>query len=159
MMHDEKTVAHAFQIKRKKTRSIKVGGVEVGGTAPISVQSMTNTPTHDITRTVNQIQRLEEAGCEIVRVAVPDEKAALAVSAIKKQISIPLIADIHFDYRLALTAMTSGADGLRINPGNIGSRENVQAVVDVAKDRQVPIRIGVNAGSLEKRLLTLHWDS
>jgi (E)-4-hydroxy-3-methylbut-2-enyl-diphosphate synthase len=155
-MHDQQTAAHAFQIKRKTTRSVKIGSVEVGGAAPISVQSMTNTPTHEVDRTVTQIHRLETAGCEIVRVAVPDEKAAVAISTIKQQISIPLIADVHFDYRLALTAMTSGADGLRINPGNIGSPKNVQAVVDVAKDRQVPIRIGVNAGSLEKRLLEEH---
>jgi (E)-4-hydroxy-3-methylbut-2-enyl-diphosphate synthase len=114
---------------------------------------MTNTPTQDVTATVAQIHRLEAAGCEIVRVAVPDEEAALAIKAVKSKIKIPLIADIHFDHRLAIAAAGSGADGLRINPGNIGGREKVKKVVDVAKDRGMPIRIGVNAGSLEKDLL------
>jgi len=142
-----------FINNRKKTRQIQVGTVTVGGNAPISVQSMTNTYTHDIAATVSQINRLESAGCEIVRVAVPDEKAAKAISEIKKEISIPLIADIHFDHRLAIDSLKAGADGLRINPGNIGSVRNVRAVVDCAMDRNVSIRIGVNSGSLEKDLL------
>ncbi|MBI5897514.1 MAG: flavodoxin-dependent (E)-4-hydroxy-3-methylbut-2-enyl-diphosphate synthase [Desulfobacterales bacterium] len=140
-------------MKRSKTRLIHVGPVAVGGGAPITVQSMTNTPTQDVAATVAQIGRLEAAGCEIVRVAVPDEAAAEAVAAIKAGIQIPLIADIHFDYRLALAAAKGGADGLRINPGNIGGRKKVQAVVDCAKDLGLPIRIGVNSGSLEKELL------
>jgi (E)-4-hydroxy-3-methylbut-2-enyl-diphosphate synthase len=142
-----------FSITRRLTRPLKVGDVTVGGTAPIRVQSMTNTKTHDVAATVAQIQRLEAAGCEIVRVAVPDMAAAEAVKAIKTQIKIPLIADIHFDYRLAVAAANAGADGLRINPGNIGGDKKVRAVVDVAKQRGLPIRIGVNAGSLEKDLL------
>ena len=142
-----------FSIKRKKTRQIKVGNVSVGGTAPISVQSMTNTFTQDVQSTVSQIHRLEKAGCEIVRAAVPDHEAAEAISLIKQQISIPIIADIHFDYRLAIASAKSGADGLRINPGNIGSKKKVKAVVDCAKDVNIPIRIGVNSGSLEKELL------
>lgn len=146
----------SIEIKRRKRRSIHVGSVAVGGDAPISVQSMTNTPTQDVAATVAQIQRLEAAGCEIVRVAVPDEQAAEAVAAIKAGIRIPLIADIHFDYRLALAAARGGADGLRINPGNIGGRAKVQAVVDCARDLGLPIRIGVNSGSLEKDLLKSH---
>jgi (E)-4-hydroxy-3-methylbut-2-enyl-diphosphate synthase len=146
----------SIEIKRRKRRSIHVGPVAVGGDAPISVQSMTNTPTQDVAATVAQIQRLEAAGCEIVRVAVPDEQAAEAVAAIKAGIRIPLIADIHFDYRLALAAARGGADGLRINPGNIGGRAKVQAVVDCARDLGLPIRIGVNSGSLEKDLLKSH---
>lgn len=130
-----------------------MGNVAVGGDSPISVQSMTNTHTYDIPATVSQINRLQSAGCEIVRVAVPDEKSAKAISEIKKLISIPIIADIHFDYRLAIDSLRAGADGLRINPGNIGSIRNVRAVVDFAKDRDVSIRIGVNSGSLEKDLL------
>lgn len=121
--------------------------------APISVQSMTNTPTHDVKATVCQIHRLEQAGCEIVRVAVPDEKAARALALIKKSISIPLIADVHFDHRLAIAAGRSGADGLRINPGNIGTHRQVKAVVDCARQQNISIRIGVNSGSLEKDLL------
>ena len=143
----------ASVIKRKKTRPIKVGDVTVGGLAPISVQSMTNTYTQDIVATVSQIKHLEAAGCEIVRVAVPDEEAAAAISSIKKKITIPLIADIHFDYRLAILSGQAGADGLRINPGNIGSRKKVKAVVDCAKEYGIPIRIGVNSGSLEKDIL------
>lgn len=142
-----------FSIKRKKTRQISVGGVKVGGMAPIAVQSMTNTFTSDTEATVAQIRRLEEAGCEIVRVAVPDMESASAISSIKKRISIPLIADIHFDYRLAVASAKAGADGLRLNPGNIGGKAKVQKVVDCAKEHKVPIRIGVNAGSLEKDLL------
>ncbi|OQW98517.1 MAG: 4-hydroxy-3-methylbut-2-en-1-yl diphosphate synthase [Desulfobacteraceae bacterium A6] len=142
-----------FSIKRKKTRQISVGEVKVGGMAPIAVQSMTNTFTCDIEATVAQIRRLEEAGCEIVRVAVPDMESARAISSIKKQISIPLIADIHFDYRLAIASANAGADGLRLNPGNIGGKVKVKKVVDCAKEHKVPVRIGVNAGSLEKDLL------
>jgi len=142
-----------FSIKRKKTRQIKVGDVSVGGTAPVAVQSMTNTFTQDVQSTVSQIHRLEKAGCEIVRVAVPDHEAAEAISLIKQQISIPIIADIHFDYRLAIASAKSGADGLRINPGNIGSKKKVKSVVDCARDVNIPIRIGVNSGSLEKDIL------
>lgn len=142
-----------FSIQRKKTRQISVGELKVGGMAPIAVQSMTNTFTCDIEATVAQIRRLEEAGCEIVRVAVPDMESARAISSIKKQISIPLIADIHFDYRLAVASAEAGADGLRINPGNIGSAAKVKKVVDSARDFNISVRIGVNAGSLEKDLL------
>ena len=132
-------------IQRKPTRQIQVGSVKIGGMAPIAVQSMTNTFTQDIPVTVAQINRLEAAGCEIVRVAVPDMEAARAISAIKKQIAIPLIGDIHFDYRLAIAAAKAGVDGLRINPGNIGSLKKIQAVVGCAKSCQIPIRIGVNS--------------
>ena len=142
-----------FIIKRKKTRQIKIGTVRVGGTAPVVVQSMTNTFTQDIPKTVSQIHRLEKAGCEIVRVAVPDLEAAKAISSIKQRISIPIIADIHFDYRLALASIQSGADALRINPGNIGSEKKVKAIVDCAADFDIPIRIGINSGSLEKDIL------
>ena len=141
------------KVDRKKTRQIKIGNVLVGGSAPISVQSMTNTQTQDVEATIAQIHRLEKAGCEIIRVAVPDSEAADAISEIKRRISIPLIADIHFDHRLAIAAARSGADGLRINPGNIGSMKKVKAVVQCAQDCAVPIRIGVNAGSLEKEIL------
>lgn len=140
-------------LKRKKTRQISVGGVRIGGDAPIVVQSMTNTFTHDVRATVAQIHRLEEAGCELVRVAVPDMASAEAISSIKKQIRIPLIADIHFDYRLALAAADAGADGLRINPGNIGSAKKIKAVAKKAREEGIPIRVGVNAGSLEKDIL------
>ncbi len=140
-------------IQRKHTRQIRVGDVLVGGGAPVSVQSMTNTDTRDVAATVGQIRRLQSAGCEIVRVAVPDETAARAVGPIRKAIDIPLIADIHFDHRLAIAAAEAGADGLRINPGNIGSRDKVRAVVEAARDNGLAIRIGVNAGSLEKDLL------
>lgn len=125
----------------------------IGGTAPVSVQSMTNTRTEDVTATVSQIHRLTEAGCDIVRVAVPDEAAAVAVGQIKRGTDIPLIADVHFDYRLAISAIKAGADGLRINPGNIGGDRKVKAVATCARDGGIPIRIGVNAGSLEKELL------
>ena len=128
----------------------------VGGTAPITVQSMTNTQTQDVAATVDQIKRLETAGCEIVRVAVPDKDAADAIQPIKQQVAIPVIADIHFDHRLAIAAIEAGADGLRINPGNIGGSRKVRAIVDCARDHQTPIRIGVNAGSLEKDLLKAH---
>lgn len=142
----------SIQIQRKKTRQVSVGPVKIGGNAPVAVQSMTNTFTHDIPATVKLIHRLEAAGCEIIRVAVPDMPAAEAIRSIKNQIHIPLIADIHFDYRLALAALKAGADGLRINPGNIGSNKKVKAVADQARDYGVPIRVGVNAGSLEKDL-------
>ncbi len=143
----------SFTINRKKTRQIKVGEVKIGGMAPIAVQSMTNTFTQDIASTVSQIRRLEKAGCEIIRVAVPDEEAAKAIKPIKEKISIPIIADIHFDFRLAIASARAGADGLRINPGNIGSVKKVKAVVECAKELNIPIRIGVNSGSLEKDIL------
>ena len=135
------------------TKQIHVGAVAVGGGAPVSIQSMCSTKTHDVDATVDQIQRLEEAGCEIIRVAVPDLAAARAVGAIKSRIHIPLVTDIHFDYRLALECVDQGADKIRINPGNIGSEERVKAVADACRARHVPIRIGVNGGSLEKPLL------
>ena len=142
-----------MKIKRKKTRQIMVGKVKIGGMAPVTVQSMTNTFTHDVAATVSQIKRLEKAGCEIVRVAVPNKEAAEAISAIKDKISIPLIADIHFDYSLAIASTMAGADGLRLNPGNIGGAKKIKAVVDCAKEFNIPIRIGVNSGSLEKDIL------
>ena len=140
-------------MERRRTRQISIGPVKVGGDAPISVQSMTKTDTRDIQKTVHQIRRLEEAGCEIIRVAIVDEEAARAITEIKKKIRIPLIADIHFHPRLALRAMESGADGLRINPGNIGGRDRLKPIITEARDRFIPIRIGVNSGSLEKDLL------
>jgi len=139
-------------ISRRKTCQISVGSVRVGGDAPISVQSMTKTDTRDVRATVAQIRRLEQAGCEIVRVAVVDEEAANAISAIKKKITIPLIADIHFHHHLAILAMQSGSDGLRINPGNIGGRDRLKAIVTEAQARSISIRIGVNSGSVEKDL-------
>ncbi|MBQ7265967.1 MAG: flavodoxin-dependent (E)-4-hydroxy-3-methylbut-2-enyl-diphosphate synthase [Firmicutes bacterium] len=140
-------------MERRKTRVVNIGGVAVGGDNPIAIQSMCNTPTADVKKTVEQIKRLEEEGCEIIRVAVPDMEAASAIKQIKKSINIPLVADIHFDYRLALEAMENGVDKLRINPGNIGSEDRIKAVVDKAKQRHIPIRIGVNSGSLEKDIL------
>ena len=140
-------------IKRKMTRQISIGGVKIGGGAPISVQSMTNTKTTDTAATVAQIKALQEAGCDIVRLAVPDMDAADNLANIKREVDIPLIADIHFDYRLALKAIEQGIDALRINPGNIGSEDRVKAVVKAAKEKHIPIRIGVNAGSLDKKLL------
>ncbi len=140
-------------IIRKDTRRIMLGNVAVGGGAPISVQSMTNTKTDDVAATVRQIHQLTQAGCEIVRVAVPDMAAAEAIPRIKKRITLPLVADIHFDFRLAIASAKGGADGLRFNPGNIGSRKNIKALVDCARDCGIPIRIGVNAGSLEKEIL------
>ena len=134
------------------TRQIMVGNVPVGGGAPVSIQSMCNTKTDDVAATVDQIHALEAAGCEIVRVAVPDMAAAKAVGAIKSRIHIPLVADIHFDYRLALECAGQGVDKIRINPGNIGSKERVKAVVEVCRAGHIPIRIGVNGGSLEKEL-------
>ncbi|WAA10404.1 flavodoxin-dependent (E)-4-hydroxy-3-methylbut-2-enyl-diphosphate synthase [Fervidibacillus albus] len=138
---------------RTKTRPVRVGNLTIGGSNELYIQSMTTTKTHDVEGTVQQIHKLEEAGCQIVRVAVPDERAAKAISDIKKRIHIPLVADIHFNYRLALMAMDGGVDKIRINPGNIGRREKVEAVVNRAKKDGIPIRIGVNAGSLERRIL------
>lgn len=138
---------------RDHTKEIKIGNRVIGGGNPILIQSMTNTKTEDVTATVAQILALEEAGCEIIRCAVPTVKAAAAVKEIKKQIHIPLVADIHFDYRLAIAAMENGADKIRINPGNIGSEERVRAVIEKAKEYDVPIRVGVNSGSLEKELV------
>ena len=143
----------SFPVNRKKTNQIRIGEVHVGGGAQVSVQSMTNTPTDNVLATVSQINRLAAAGCEIVRVAVPGEAAASAIRNIKAAISIPLIADIHFNYRLAIASVQAGADGLRINPGNIGSSRKIKAVADCARDANVPIRVGVNAGSLEKDIL------
>ena len=140
-------------IKRRPTRQIRVGNVKIGSDAPIVVQSMTNTRTQDVPATTAQIHRMENSGCEIVRVAVPDMEAAAAIFSIKKKISIPLIADIHFDYRLAIAAAEAGADGLRLNPGNIGGIKKVKAVVDCAMTYNIPIRIGINSGSLEKDIL------
>lgn len=138
---------------RRKTRELNVGGVKVGGDAPVTVQSMTNTDTRDVASTVAQIKALVEAGCEIVRVAVPDMEAAEAVREIKRSTEIPLVADIHFDWRLAIKSLEGGVDCLRINPGNIGDEDRIRAVVKAAAERRVPIRIGVNAGSLEKDIL------
>jgi len=139
--------------RRRPSRQIHIGDVAVGGDAPVSVQSMTNTDTRDWRSTVNQIKRLEDAGCEIVRVAVPDQEAADQLPAIKKSIRIPLIADIHFDHRLAIDSIHAGADAIRINPGNIGGPEKVVRVIAAARERGVPVRIGVNSGSVEKDLL------
>jgi (E)-4-hydroxy-3-methylbut-2-enyl-diphosphate synthase len=140
-------------IKRRQTRQIQLGTVKIGGTAPVTVQSMTKTDTRDVRATVQQIWDLEAAGCEIVRCAVPVREAAEQLGAIKKKIRIPLVADIHFNYKLALIAIEQGVDGLRLNPGNIGARKYVEEVVKAASERKIPIRIGVNAGSLEKDLL------
>ena len=138
---------------RKNTRTIRIGDRLIGGGNPILIQSMTNTKTEDIKGTVEQIKRLTAAGCEIIRCTVPTMEAAKALTEIKKQITIPLVADIHFDYRMAIAAIEHGADKIRINPGNIGGKDRVKAVVDTAKDRGIPIRVGVNSGSLEKELL------
>ena len=138
---------------RKQKRIVNIGGVKIGGDNPVAIQSMCNTDTRDVKATVNQIHELENAGCEIIRVAVPDMVAAKAVADIKKQIHIPLVVDIHFDYRLALECMKNGADKVRINPGNIGDRDRVKQVVEMAKEREIPIRIGVNGSSLERELL------
>ncbi len=140
-------------MERKHTKQIHIGDKVIGGGAPILIQSMCNTRTDDVAATVNQILELEKAGCEIIRVAVPDMEAARSLNEIKKQIHIPLVADIHFDYRLAIAAMENGADKIRINPGNIGSTDRVRAVVDKAKELHIPIRVGVNSGSLEKDLI------
>ncbi len=142
-----------FRFPRRETRQIRVGGVPIGGGAPVVVQSMTKTDTRDIRSTSAEIKRLEKAGCEIVRVAVPDQDAVEALRAIRNRIKIPVIADVHFDHRLALAAVRAGAEGLRINPGNIGPKSKVQEVVRAAQERRIPIRIGVNSGSLERTLL------
>ncbi len=141
------------KIIRKKTKEVQIGSKIIGGSHPILIQSMTNTRTEDVKGTIAQIQRLTEAGCEIIRCAVPTMEAAEALAEIKKGITIPLVAHIHFDYRLALAAIEHGADKIRINPGNIGARERIQAVIDAAKERNIPIRVGVNSGSLEKELV------
>ncbi len=143
---------HESPIKRRRSRQIMVGNVAVGGDAPISVQSMTNTDTCDVEATVKQVEALEQAGADIVRVSVPTMDAAEAFAKIRQQVSVPLVSDIHFDYRIALRVAELGVDCLRINPGNIGREDRVKAVIDAAKDRNIPIRIGVNAGSLEKDL-------
>ena len=140
-------------MERKITKEVAIGNRVIGGGNPILIQSMTNTKTENVKATVEQIRRLTAAGCDIIRCAVPTMEAAEALTEIKKQITIPLVADIHFDYRLAIAAMEHGADKIRINPGNIGSTERVKAVVDVAKERNIPIRVGVNSGSLEKQLV------
>ncbi len=140
-------------IKRRKTRSISIGSVKIGAEAPVSVQSMTKTDTRDVNATVSQIHLLYSAGCQIVRLAVPDMEAAKALREIKKQAPIPLIADIHFDWRLAIESILAGIDGLRINPGNIGARWKIKELIDLCKERSTPIRIGVNGGSLEKDIL------
>lgn len=138
---------------RKDTRVISIGNRVIGGGNPVLIQSMTNTKTEDVKATIAQIKELSEAGCDIIRCAVPTMEAACALKEIKEGIDIPLVADIHFDYRLAIAAMENGADKIRINPGNIGSMERIQAVVDVAKERNIPIRVGVNSGSLEKNIV------
>ena len=138
---------------RNHTKVIQIGDKKIGGGNPILIQSMTNTKTEDVAATVAQIKRLEQAGCEIIRCTAPTMEACKAIGEIKKQIHIPLVADIHFDYKMAIAAMEYGADKIRINPGNIGSVDRVKAVVDVAKERNIPIRIGVNSGSLEKQLV------
>lgn len=138
---------------RSKTRPVRVGDLTIGGSNELFIQSMATTKTHDVEATVAEILRLEEAGCQIVRVACPDERAAYSIGAIKERINIPLVVDIHFDYKLALIAIEQGADKIRINPGNIGRREKVEAVVNAAKAKGIPIRIGVNAGSLERKIL------
>ncbi len=145
-------------IQRKKTQVVNIGGVLIGGDNPIAIQSMCNTKTSDVKATVAQIKELEKEGCEIIRVAVPDMEAAEAIKDIRNRINIPLVADIHFDYRLALKAIENGVDKLRINPGNIGGEDRVKAVVDAAKKRRIPIRIGVNSGSLEKSILEKYGE-
>ena len=142
-------------IKRRHSKQIQIGNVKIGGDAPISVQSMSNTDTRDIKKTVAQIKELEEAGCELIRLAVLNKDAADAIKEIKKQVQIPVIADIHFDYRLAIQCIENGIDALRLNPGNIGRTENVKKVVSLAKTNNVPIRIGINAGSLDKNIAAL----
>ena len=142
-----------MKYSRKKTREVNIGGVKIGGDNPIAIQSMCNTDTRNVEETVKQIKELENAGCEIIRVAVPDMQAAEAIKDIKRQIDIPLVADIHFDYRLALKAIDGGIDKIRINPGNIGSEDRVKQVADKAKKNGIPIRVGVKSGSLEKHLV------
>lgn len=142
-----------MNITRKKTKKVRCGEVFIGGNSPVAIQSMANTDTRNINATISQIKRLEDVGCEIVRIAIPDMEAAEAAYKIKKRISIPLVADIHFDYRLAIKCIESGVDKLRINPGNIGDEDRVKQVVTKAKEKEIPIRIGVNAGSLEKNII------
>ncbi len=153
------TEAPCYPIVRRKTIQVEIGDVVIGGGAPVVVQSMTKTDTRDQRATLSQIRKLEKGGCEIVRLAVPDGEAAEAFGELKKKAKIPLIADIHFDHRLALSCLEKGADGLRINPGNIGSKTNVREVAKAAKARAVPIRIGVNSGSLAKELLQKHGSA
>ena len=150
---DPVKIRGGMSMHREKTKAVQIGDRKIGGGNPILIQSMTNTKTQDVAATVAQILELEQAGCEIVRCTVPDMEAAQAISEIKKQIHIPLVADIHFDYRMAIAAMENGADKIRINPGNIGGRDNVKAVAEVAAGRGIPIRVGVNSGSLEKHLI------
>ena len=142
-------------IKRRISKQIQIGDVKIGGDAPISVQSMCNTDTRDVGKTVAQIKELQDAGCELIRLAVLNKDAAAAIKDIKKQVQIPVIADIHFDYRLAMQCIENGIDALRLNPGNIGRDENVKKVVELAKTNNIPIRIGINAGSLEKNIAAL----
>ncbi len=144
---------YAHSIKRKKTKKIRVGNVDIGGDAPVAVQTMTNTLTHDVEATLKQISDIEKEGCDIVRVSIPDEKSSDALKKIIPSIKIPLIADIHFHYKRALEAADNGAHCLRINPGNIGSKDRVREVIEAAKQNDIPIRVGVNAGSLEKKIL------
>ena len=143
---------------KKATKTVQVGNLKIGGDNPIRIQSMCNTKTQDITATIEQILKLEEAGCEVIRITIPDMEAAEAVKEIKKQIHIPLVADIHFDHKLALKAIENGIDKVRINPGNIGSQEKIEAVVNACKEKNIPIRIGVNGGSLETDILHKHND-
>lgn len=143
-------------INRKKTRQVKVRNIAIGGDAPVAIQSMTNTKTTDVEATLKQIEQLAAAGCAIVRVAIPDRESISSFKKIRMQTEVPLVADIHFQYRLAIAAIEAGADKVRINPGNIGSKERVRAVVDAAKQSNIPIRVGVNSGSLEKKLLKKH---
>ena len=138
---------------RYNTKVVNIGGVKIGGGNPVAIQSMTNTKTSDINATIEQIYNLEKAGCDIIRCAVPDMEAAKALKEIKKAIHIPLVADIHFDYKLAIAAIENGADKIRINPGNIGDKDKVRAVASAAKERNIPIRVGVNSGSLEKEII------
>ncbi len=140
-------------LAREKTKVVRIGNVAIGGENPIAIQSMCNTKTTDVAASVAQIHRLEKAGCQIIRLTVPTKEAAAAFGQIKKEVSIPMVADIHFDYHMAIAAMENGADKIRINPGNIGSNEKIRAVVDCARERNIPIRVGVNSGSLEKELI------
>ena len=149
-------MSELIRLRRQGVRLVKMGGTEIGGEAPITIQSMTNTPTWDVAQTVDQIQALAEAGCEIIRVAVPTRKDGRSLAKIKDAIDLPLVADIHFNYRLALDALEAGVDGLRLNPGNIGSQENVRQVAKKAAEANVPIRIGVNGGSLESDIEEKH---
>ncbi|MEA4988564.1 MAG: flavodoxin-dependent (E)-4-hydroxy-3-methylbut-2-enyl-diphosphate synthase, partial [Anaerovorax sp.] len=138
---------------RRHSKQVMCGDVPIGGGSAISIQSMTNTDTREVSATVDQIARLQDAGCQIVRCAIPDQEAADAFAEIKSKVRLPLVADIHFDYRLALSAIANGADKVRINPGNIGDNEKIKKILDAAKERDIPIRIGVNSGSLEKNIL------